>query len=199
MILTLAGFFKVIDHSRLPSLLKKGRIPDPASLREWTSNGAEILLAGEVLLNSNSNLILKFHLFDLVEQKHLVGKQYEGSSQILRKMVHRIADEIVLQLTGEKGVHNTKIAFVSVQGGGKEISVSDFDGAEMKRITQNQSINISPAWSPDGKKIVFTSYLRRNPDLYLVDVDGQNFRRLTSYPGLNAAPHGPRMEKRWRS
>jgi TolB protein len=186
--LTLAGFFKVIDQSRLPSTLK-GRegIPDPDSLREWTANGGEILLAGEALLNSNFNLTLKFHLFDLVEQKHLVGKQYEGSPQLLRKMVHRIADEVVLQLTGEKGVHNTKITFVGVQGERKEIFVSDFDGAEMKQITQNQSINVSPSWSPDGKRIVLTSYLRRNPDLYLVDADGQNFRRLTSYPGLNAA------------
>jgi TolB protein len=187
--LTLAGFFKVIDHSQLPSPLKEREgVPNPASLREWTSNGGEILLAGEALLSTNFNLILKFHLFDLVEQKHFVGKQYEGPPQLIRKMVHRIADEVVLQLTGEKGVHNTRIAFVSAQGTRKEISVSDFDGAEMKQITQNQSINISPAWSPDGKKIIFTSYLRRNPDLYLIDADGQNFRRLTSYPGLNAAP-----------
>jgi MoaA/NifB/PqqE/SkfB family radical SAM enzyme len=33
--------------------------------------------------------------------------------QNLRNMVHRIADEIILQITGEKGVHSTKLAYVS--------------------------------------------------------------------------------------
>ncbi len=187
--LTLSGFFKVIDQPQLPIHLKEREgIPSLTSLPEYTANGGEILLAGEALLNANLNLILKFHLFDLVEQTHLVGKQYEGSLQVLRKMVHRMADEVVLQLTGERGVHNTKIAFVRLQGRGKEIFISDFDGAEIKQITQNRSFNLSPAWSPDGKQIAFTSYLRRNPDLYLIDPDGKNFGRLTTFPGLNAAP-----------
>ena len=187
--LTLSGFFKVIDYNRLPDPLKaKTGISTDGSLAEWESAGGEILLVGETAWKPGDPIVkLKFHLFDLVEQKHIVGKQYEAPPQALRKMVHRMADEVVLQLTGERGVHSTKIAFASARGDGKEISVCDFDGAEMKQITQNRSINLSPAWSPDGKKIVFTSYLRRNPDLYLIAPDGQSFRRLTSYPGLNAA------------
>jgi len=188
--LTLSGFFKVIDFNRLPNPLKgKTGIPTTVSLAEWGPSGGEILLVGETAWKPGDPVVkIKFHLFDLVEQKHMVGKQYEGIPQALRKMVHRVADEVVLQLTGEQGVHNTKIAFANGRGEGKEICVCDFDGAEMKQITHNQSINLSPAWSPDGKKIVFTSYLRRNPDLYVMDPDGQSFRRLTSYSGLNAAP-----------
>jgi len=45
---------------------------------------------------------VEFHLYDLVEQKHLVGKQYEGALQALRFMVHRMADEVIQQITGEK-------------------------------------------------------------------------------------------------
>jgi len=188
--LTLSGFFKVIDYPRFPpSLKEKEGIPTNHSLQEWTSAGGEILLAGETSLESGGqNLLLKFHLFDLVEQKHIIGKQYEGHPQALRKMVHRMADEVVLQLTGERGVHNTKFAYVAFAGGNKEIFIADFDGANVKQITQNRSINLSPVWSPDGKKIVFTSYLRRNPDLYLIDTDGQNLQRFTSYPGLNVSP-----------
>src|SRR4030042_3912989 len=116
--LTLSGFFKLIDFSRLPSPLKeKGGIPTDVSLIEWASAGGEILLAGATAWKpGDQNLKLSFHLFDLVEKKHFVGKQYEGSPQALRKMVHRIADEVVLQLTGEKGVHNTKIVFTSARG-----------------------------------------------------------------------------------
>jgi TolB protein len=163
--LTLSGFFKVIDLPRLPhSLQEKDGIPSTLSLQEWISAGGEILLAGETFMEPNGlNFRLKFHLIDLVEQKHIIGKQYEGPLQTLRPAVHRIADEVVLQITGEKGVHNTKIAYAVLQGVGKEIFTADFDGANVKQITQNQSLNLSPAWSPDGKK-VFTSYLKRNPD-----------------------------------
>ncbi len=188
--LMLSGFFKVIDVDRLPlSLREKDGIPGASALQEWTPAGGEILLAGETLLEPDGlNFKMKFHLFDLVEQKHIVGKQYEGPSQTLRSAVHRMADEIVLQITGEKGVHNTKIAFALLQGSGKEICIADFDGTNVKQITQNQSINLSPAWTPEGKRIAFTSYLRRNPDLYLIDVDGKNLQLFSRYPGLNVSP-----------
>ena len=188
--LILSGFFKVIDVHHLPlSLQEREGIPSTSSLTEWISAGGEILLAGETFLESDGlSFKLKFHLFDLVEQKHLAGKQYEGPLQTLRSAVHRIADEVVLQITGEKGVHNTKIAYAVLQGASKEIFIADFDGANVKPITQNQSINLSPAWSPDGKKIAFTSYLKRNPDLYLIDLDGKNLQRFSYYPGLNVSP-----------
>jgi TolB protein len=188
--LTLSGFFKVIDADHLPpSLREKDGIPSASALEEWTAAGGEILLVGETLLEPNGlNFNVKFHLFDLVEQKHIVGKQYEGPLQTLRTAVHRMADEILLQITGERGVHNTKIAYALAQGAGKEIFISDFDGANIKQLTHNQSINLSPAWSPEGRRIAFTSYLRRNPDLYLIDVDGRNLQLLSRHTGLNVSP-----------
>jgi TolB protein len=188
--LTLSGFFKVMDYNHLPpSLQEKEGIPSMSSLQEWASAGGEILLAAETLLEPDGlNFKLQFHLFDLVEQSHIVGKQYEGPVQTLRSAVHRMADEVILQITGEKGVHNTKIAYAVLQGAGKEIYIADFDGANVKQITRNQSINVSPAWAPDGKRIAFTSYLRRNPDLYLIDLDGKNLRLFSHYPGLNVSP-----------
>ena len=125
--LSLSGFFRVIDVDRLPpSLQRKEGIPSTVVLQEWIPSGGEILLAGDATLDPDGlNLKLRFHLFDLVEQKHLAGKQYEGHLQNLRNMVHRMSDEVILQLTGEKGVHNTRIAYAMVQSEGKEIFVAD--------------------------------------------------------------------------
>jgi TolB protein len=188
--LTLSGFFRVINTDRLPaSLQKKEGIPSTLYLQEWMPAGGEILLAGETALESEGlNVKLKFHLFDLVEQKHLVGKQYEGPIQNLRTIVHRMVDEVILQLTGERGVNTTKLVYVNLQSGNKEIFVSDIDGANIRQTTRNQSINISPVWTPDGRRIAFTSYLKRNPDLYLIDLDGKNQTRFLSHPGLNTSP-----------
>jgi len=188
--LSLSGFFKVIDDQNLPPPLhEREGIPRTLFLQEWGPSGGELLLAGEVQLDpGGAYLKLRFHLFDLVEQKHLAGKQYEGALQALRGMVHRMSDEVVYQITGERGVHTTRLAYAVAQDEGKELFIADFDGANAKQITRNRSINLSPAWSPDNKKIAFTSYLRRNPDLYLVDRDGENFRLFSSHAGLNAAP-----------
>ena len=90
--LTLSGFFKVIDVSRLPpSLREKTTSPAPPPCKNGLLR-REILLAGEVLLEPNGlNFNVKFHLFDLVEQKHIIGKQYEGPLQTLRPAIHRMA------------------------------------------------------------------------------------------------------------
>jgi TolB protein len=187
--LTLSGFFKVTTYQNLPrTLQEKEGIPNTLFLQEWTSANGDFLLTGDASLQSSENYVkLRFHLFDLIEQKHLVGSEIQGPIASLRLMVHRISDQIILQLTGEKGVLNTKLAYCGVQGG-KEIFIADFDGFSVTQLTQNQSINLSPVWLPGGKAIAFTSYLRRNPDLYLIDADGKNFRRFSSRPGLNLAP-----------
>jgi len=189
--LTLSGFFRVIEYETLPSFLqRKDGIPDAQSLQEWSSNGGDFLLGGEAIFAPESmDLRLKDGLFDLVEKKYMIGRQYDGHVQDLRDIVHRLADDVIQEVTREKGVNTTKIAYVvETQGGSKEIFIADFDGANVRQVTQNQSINLAPAWTPDGRRIAFTSYLKRNPDVYLIDTDGKNLQRFSAYPGLNASP-----------
>ena len=38
--------------------------------------------------------------------------EYRGTTAELRRLVHRFADDVVLQLTGEAGVAQTRIAYV---------------------------------------------------------------------------------------
>ena len=83
--LTLSGFFRVIDVHHFPIPLKKekeSQIVLPAGMD--TCRRRNPFSRRSPLESDGLNLKLKFHLFDLVEQKHLVGKQYEGPSQTLR-------------------------------------------------------------------------------------------------------------------
>ncbi len=81
---------------------------------------------------------------------------------------------------------NGKIAFVSSRSGNDEIYVMDADGSNQTRLTDNASLNLDPAFSPDGTKITFTSY-RDDPkaersEIYVMNADGSNQKRLTNSP-----------------
>jgi Tol biopolymer transport system component len=50
------------------------------------------------------------------------------------------------------------------------------DGSSLSQLTHESSIDVQPAWSPDGKKIAFAG-----GGLYVMDPDGSNVRALTSF------------------
>ena len=183
--LTISGFFEIIPRHEFPP--ESEALADPPDYGRWSTSRAEALVIGGYA-SRGEQLAIEFRLFDLVEKAFLIGKRYEGSTKSLRDMVHRMSNEITYWITGEKGVFDTKIAFVSTMPGNKEIYVVDFDGHDLRQITRNGSINLSPAWSPDGRLIAFTSYIKRNPDLYLFDLTRSFQIQLSTNPGLNAAP-----------
>jgi hypothetical protein len=55
------------------------------------------------------------------------------------------------------------------------------DGTGLRRLTRNSDNNVSPAWSPDGKRIVSAS--NRGPgddfDIYVMNANGGGQKRLT--------------------
>jgi TolB protein len=133
--------------------------------------------------------VLEGRLFDVNSGTMVFGKRYVGDAKFYRLIVHRFADDIVFNLTGEKGVAQTRIAFVSsVSRTAKEIFVMDYDGASPTAITGNQTINISPRWSPDGRLIAYTSYRNGNPDLFVLNFDSGRRDVVSSQQGLNATP-----------
>jgi len=50
------------------------------------------------------------------------------------------------------------------------IYMSDYDGANQTRVTVNRSIDIAPAWSPDGELLAYTSYRTGYPDIILQSI-----------------------------
>lgn len=133
--------------------------------------------------------VVEGRLFDVANGNMIFGKRYVGDSKFYRLIIHRFADDILFNLTGEKGVAQTRVAYVStVSRTGKEIYVMDYDGANPTAITGNQSLNLSPRWSPDGRLIAYTSYRNGNPDLFVLNFDSGRRDVLSSQRGLNVTP-----------
>jgi TolB protein len=142
---------------------------------EWRFLGADLLVRGSYQIQGEK-LGLVIRLFDVIHQKLLLKKIYANDLSAARQTILTFADEMMLHLTGELGIFHTQIAFVGIfhtqiafvgnATGKKEIYLADFDGSNIRQMTRDQDLNLSPVWSPDGKKIAYVGYKRGNPDLY---------------------------------
>jgi TolB protein len=140
----------------------------------WTVSGHKVTLAGEVR--------------DLPGRRPILARQYAGTLDNWRTLLHQFSDDIVYQFTGEAGVARTRIAFVAQQGRNKELYVMDLDGAGIQALTADHSIALSPAWSFDGSLLLFTSYRGGGgPGIWVVHSIGGKAYPISGRPGLNTS------------
>ena len=155
------------------------------STPEAGAAGSDLVLRTSYSLNG-TELTLECRIFDAVLNRELTGKRYTGARNDLRRMGHAFSDEVLRARSGEKGPFTGKIAFVSRFSGNKEISIMDYDGRNVQRITNNGSINLNPDFAPSGREIIYTSYKKGNPDLYRRELFTGSEARISARPGLNA-------------
>ncbi len=151
------------------------------------SSQAEFVQEGSVRIEGKNGVIECTVIVQATKQYALKPRSYTGSAADIRRLVHKLADDIVAAITGEKGIAESQIAFVLGRTGGmKEIAVMDYDGHNARQRTFDKSLSMHPRWSPDGRRLVYTSYLNRFPDVFEVDLFTGARRRLASWPGLNS-------------
>lgn len=81
-----------------------------------------------------------------------------------------------------------RIAFSAMANGRSDIFTMDADGRNLRRLTENQSNNEDPSWSPDGRYIIFSSSREGEYHLYMMNANGQNQRRITFLKGEQTSP-----------
>ena len=188
--LRLFELFVPVASNIYSELQKSEAQTERVNYASWSQLGAQWLIKGQYEKSASGDKYkFVFRLFDVVNEQFLVGKRYQGKKSFMRKIMHRFADEVMEQLTGKRGVAETRLAFLTRTPDGKEMYAVDFDGANVQKLTDEKSVILSPDWSPDGRFIVYTSYKEHNPDLILLDPDGRRRRRpLLRLPGINSAP-----------
>ncbi len=87
---------------------------------------------------------------------------------------------------------STRLAVSSGDDLETNISVASLDGRPVRRITDSQTINIRPSWSPNGDTIAYLALpvpgaASEEAGVYLIDADGTHRRRITDIMGYEAS------------
>jgi len=178
-----SGLFRLIDAGTQP--LADIARPDWAA---WRGKGADVLLAGSVRRLPDGNVEATFRLYDVVKQAEQKSAVLSFRFELGRNAGHWIADRVYEQLLGVPGVFSTQITYVQKVGRNYMLQIAEYDGANpVSAFTDDEPI-ISPAWSPDGKRLAYVSFALKKPVIYVQTIATGNRQVVANFKGSNSAP-----------
>jgi len=185
-----SGRFKPLPVGDMLARPSRG---DQVDFRDWRAVNVENLVIGEVEPNGPGGFLVKFRLYDVFRGEQITGFSIPTTASDLRATAHQIADIIYETLTGQPGAFNTRIAYITSirdqQGAEKiHLKVADADGYNPQTIVSSDDPLMSPAWSPDGRKIAYVSFEKSKPSIWVQEVFTGRREKLTSFKGINGAP-----------
>ncbi len=165
--------------------------PDSPNFDDWRSVGANVLVVLRAQV-TGGDLAVEAKAYSVDGRQVMLAKRYSGRADNPRVFAHQASDDIVA-LTQYRGVARTKIAFVSDRDAtkerrAKELYIMDYDGFNPRRVTVNQSLNILPAWNPDGRSLAYVSYRQGSPDIFFAWIYEGRSAKLATGGGQAFAP-----------
>jgi len=126
--LDLSGYFTPMEKGAFLEEKDSPITGKDIRFKDWSVIGTELLLKGEYTCIGRRSLEVEIRLYDVFWGRQVMGKRVLGKIDEHRALMHRLGNEIILLLTGRKGMFLSKLAFVGTSTGNKEIYVSDYDG-----------------------------------------------------------------------
>ena len=184
--LTGTGLFREIPTSAHVSKITS--FSSPVQFSDWQVINADALITGSVSVNNGGKLTVMFRVYDVFSQQELgSGLKFSGNANSWRRIAHKVADEVYSRITGETGYFDSRIVFVSETGGKaqrrKRLALMDYDGANVKYLTDSNSIVMAPRFSPKGDKVLYTSYASGFPQVQILNVGNVRSRPLINQAG----------------
>tara|TARA_R110002049_G_scaffold15822_1_gene64131 strand:- start:21038 stop:22327 length:1290 start_codon:yes stop_codon:yes gene_type:complete len=184
-----SGYFSIIDKKNYPQQTVK---LDEVDYNRWRNVGIEALLTMTATSAGDGKVRVQFELYDLVRKSRVLGHSVTTKKNQLRKVAHKISDLVFEKLTGIKGAFSTRIAYISEAGGksGKtyQLQIADADGYNPRTVFSSSKQLLSPAWSPDGRRLAYVSFENERTEIFVQDISTGKRTKISSEPGINSAP-----------
>jgi TolB protein len=187
-----AGIFDMVSKSIMPGTTPGSQ--SEMSLGQWSTapTSAAMVTFGNLGIQGG-RLVVNGFLDDAKNAQfpQIFAKQYseDASEDSARQIAHRFADEIIFRLGGgTPGIAESKIFYVKLGGGNKEIWMMDYDGANQHAITHLGEIALSPRVSPDNARIAFSALGKDGFQIRMYSLLLGRLVNFASAGGTNVSP-----------
>ncbi|MBE0490375.1 MAG: Tol-Pal system protein TolB [Halomonas sp.] len=183
-----SGYFDPLPRRQM---LDRPSESDEVRYGNWRSLDVRYLVVGRASREGNGYR-LRYELMDVSGERRMLGEVVTADQNELRGAAHYISDQIFEAITGIRGAFATRIAYVAAQGVGDNMQftlyVADADGRNSQQVLSSREPILSPAWSPDGRRLAYVSFETERPAIYIQDLNSGQRVRATSFEGINGAP-----------
>lgn len=186
-----SGLFDPMDQAQM---VDRPTRPPEVRFGTWRLLKVDHLVIGSVRDTADgTGYEIEYHLLDVHSGRVLLSQALSIGLGNLRFGAHRVADAVYEELMGVPGAFATRIAYVVVRGSGTEderfeLVVADADGHSPQTVVRNTQPILSPAWSPDARKLAYVSFATGRSQVIVQDLyTGQN-RVVSAERGINGAP-----------
>ena len=186
-----SGYFEPLDPA---GFVETGlTLANAPNFPQWTSIGAQAVLYGAVTRRPDGRNDFGFRLYDPYRQCQLASYQFTATPEQWRRIGHKIADLVYQRMTGESGIFDSRVIFVSESGTQlnrlSRLTISDQDGFDPVYLTQGDEVIMSPRFSlNDPNEITYVALGRDYSRIYLYNLSTGRRESLGEFDGQVLAP-----------
>ncbi len=158
----------------------------------WKAAGVPYVVTGTSKTTADGSYEIHYQLYDVEKKQYLLNELLTVPASRYRQAAHMISDAIYQALTGIPGDFSGRIAYVLRNAATPDqrytLQIADTDGEQPRTILTSRDPILSPAWTPDAKKLAYVSFETKRPAIYIQDLASGNREKVASFRGLNGAP-----------
>jgi len=159
----------------------------------WRQLKQDFIVVGRIQDGDQGAYRVEFELHDVAKGAQLLASAFNVRSGDLRSVAHQIADLVYEKVLGVPGAFWTRMAYVTMTGTPPgnlryALMVADSDGFNPQTVVSSKEPLLSPAWSPDSRKLAYVSFERGNSSIYIQEIATGAREVISSAKGINGAP-----------